>query len=227
MNLPRRFSNHSEARVFADQHTVRLFRAPAANRATLRLLEFPGAAVGRVVCKDFFDTPDWYRHSIGRFLIAHEYGAYARMQGIKGIPEVYGRPYPDMMFMQYLDGSEDLWKYRPGQLPAVILEQMREILDAIHAKGVIHLDIGHDSRGDFGRETNFMWQEEERQVYLIDPAGALYGTPLPSKVRRALEAHDNLALVKIHDFFFPDLPWQPPEPLPPWGLKLFQKLRKI
>lgn len=227
MPLPLKFSSLKEARAFADQHTVRLFRAPAANRATLRLLEFPGEEIGRMVCKDFFDTPDWYRRSAGRFLIAHEYGAYARLQGITGIPAVYGRPHPEMMLMQFLDGSEDLWKYQPGQLPAVILEQMREILDAIHSKGVIHLDIGHDSRGDFGRETNFMWQEEQRQVYLIDPAGALYGVPLLPAVRRALEAHDNLALTKIHDYFFPDLTWQPPEPLPPWGLKLFRRLKKI
>ncbi|MDO5295618.1 MAG: hypothetical protein Q4F00_03100 [bacterium] len=227
MQLPLNFSNLKEARDFADQHTLRLLRSPAPNRATLRLLCFPGQEPKHAVCKDFFDTPNWYRRSAGRFLIAHEYGAYARLQGIRGIPMVYGRPHPDMMLMQYLDHSEDLWKYRPGQLPELILEQMRGILDAIHAKGVIHLDIGHDSRSSFGRETNFMWQEEEQQVYLIDPAGALYGLPLPASVRCALEAHDNLALVKIHDFFFPNLEWQPPQPLPPWGEKLFTKLKKI
>ncbi|MBQ7568416.1 hypothetical protein IJT17_06385 [bacterium] len=230
--LPLKFSNSQSARDFAEQHTARVLRPIKSDRATLRLLDLPDQPIRRVICKDFFDTPRWYRRSVGRFLISHECGAYRRLQGVPGIPAIYGRPHPDMMLMQYIEGAggqaaEDLWKYKPGELPPEVLTQMQDLLTAIHDRRVIHLDIGHDCRRNFERETNFMWDPSQQKVYLIDFAGAFYGMPIPGFIRRGFEAHDNLALVKIHDHFFPDMPYQAPEPLPNWAEKLFTKLKKI
>ena len=221
------FDSTQEARRFVEKYTVRLFRDVAQDRATLRLLAFPDAPAPFVVCKDFFDVPTWYRVSIGRFLIAHEYGAYARLQGIEGVPQVFGRPHPAMMLMEYLSPGEDLWRYQRGELPPEVLTQLQRLVSAMHQRGVIHLDIGHDAHGRFGRETNLIWHEERRRLYIMDPAGALYGLPLPRAIREGLEGHDELGIKKIHDFFFPDLEYSAPAPLKPWALKLFTKLKKI
>lgn len=179
------------------------------------------------VCKDFFDAPAWYRCTVGRILITHECGAYAKLQGMPWIPQFYAHPYPAMMLIEYIDSGRDLCTYKQGELPPAMFQQMQDILQEMHQRQVIHLDIGHDAQGHFGRETNFIWNERLQRLYLIDPAGSVYKMPLPERLRHDLEAHDNLALTKIHDFFFPDMPWEHPQPLSALAYKVFSKLKKI
>ncbi len=227
MNFIRHFDTAEEARAFVDKYTVKLLRPIGRQKATLRLLEIPNAPAPQIVCKDFLDVPAWYRTTIGRFLIGHEYGAYARMQGMKGVPQIYGRPYSSMMLMEYLHPGDDLWKYEPGQIPPIAFAQLREILLQMHQRGVLHLDLGHDCHRRFGRETNLIWHEGKQQLYIMDLGGALYGIPLPCSVWAGLALHDYLVLTKIHDRFFPDMEYQAPPPLPKWALKLFTFFKKI
>ena len=81
--------------------------------------------------------------------------------------------------MDYLEGGRDLKSIEPGELPPEALDQLRNLISAIHARGVIHFDIGHDSNGDYGRETNLLWKNG--QLYIIDIRKFFPQEPIDSK----------------------------------------------
>ena len=116
----------------------------------------------------------------------------------------------------------DLKQVEPGKLPHSALDQLRSILDAVHARGVIHFDLGHDSNGDYGRETNMLWKDG--RLYIIDFAGSLYGLPRP--LFNILAVHDRMAVAKVMRRFFPDEPVDPqylPTPAQERWLRRFRK----
>lgn len=207
-------------RALLETNTQRLLRPIEPPRATLRLVECQGQ---RAVTKDFFDAPRWYRVTVGRYLIAREIAAYKRLQGVPGIPRLLASPRPDVLVMEYIPGTE-LSRLEPGDLPPVALNQLRETLDGMHEAGVIHLDLGHDSNGDIGRETNMIWSDWGR-LYVIDLAGAMLRR-LPSPIFEGLAAHDRLALTKLRRRFF-GAREPAAESLPRWVGGLFRQLKKL
>ncbi len=214
----------SQLRAWLDGHTVRLLRGVEPPRATLRQLDCG------LIAKDFLDSEPWYRYTLGRWLLGREERIYRRLEGIEGIPGRVARPHSDLLVMEYLAGACDLKKVPLDQLPWSALEQLRALLEAIHSRGVVHFDIGHDSNGDYGRETNLLWREG--RLYLIDFAGSLSGVPQP--LFKLLVQADNLAILKVLRRFFPQKEEDPPpgwdfkayEPRP-WERRLLKKLGKL
>lgn len=202
--------------------TLRLLRPVEPPRATLRLVEHQGR---RLVTKDFFDTPAWYRNTVGRGLIQREREAYRRLRGVPGIPQLLDSPRPDLLAMEYIPGVE-LSRLAPGELPPVALDQLRETLDGMHGAGVLHLDLGHDSHGDLGRETNMIWSAERGRLYVLDLAGALWRR-LPRALFQGLAMHDDLALTKLDRRFFGREGPLDADDLPGWASRLFRALKKL
>jgi len=202
--------------------TIRLLRPIRPDGATLRLVQWGDA--GLAVSKDFLDSPPLYRRTVGRFLIAREAAAYRRLSAVPGLPRLLAHPHPEVLVLEHIPGTE-VRQLGPGQLPAVALVQLRQTLDGMHRAGILHLDLGHDSNGDFGRDTNMIWSEQG-QLYLIDLAGALL-MPLPAPLFRVLARHDLLALTKLRRRFFGGTGPDAEEDLPPWAWRLFRALRKV
>ncbi|MGM9991257.1 MAG: hypothetical protein ACI376_00170 [Candidatus Bruticola sp.] len=211
-----RFSTTS-LKSYLDEHTVRLLRGVEPPRATLRQLKIGLAS------KDFLDCDPLYRCTIGRWLLCREYKIYRRLEGLNGIAQHISMPHPHLLCMEYLQGGRDLKAVAPGELPYSALEQLIALIEQIHARGVIHFDIGHDSNGDYGRETNILWKDG--QIYIIDFAGAVCGVPQP--IFDMLAVHDRMAIVKVIRRFFPeekiDPHWLPSE----GQAKILRFLRKM
>lgn len=208
-------------RPMLEARTLRLLRPAEPPRASLRRIDWDGQPA---VSKDFFDSPAWYRRTLGRFLIGREAEAYRRLQGVPGIPRLLARPRPDVLVLEYVPGTE-VGGLPDGGLPPQALEQLRETLDGMHREGVLHLDLGHDSNGNLGRETNMIWSEWGR-LYVVDFAGAMF-RPLPRRIFEDLAAHDRLALTKLRRRFFEGGGPAGAEALPAWVGRLFRKLKKL
>ncbi|MGM9998290.1 MAG: hypothetical protein ACI38Q_02660 [Candidatus Bruticola sp.] len=207
----------TKLKQYLDEHTVRLLRGVEPPRATLRQL------TGGLASKDFLDCDPLYRCTIGRWLLRREYKIYQRLAGLEGVVQHVSMPHPHLLCMDYLQGGRDLKAVAPGELPHSALEQLGLLIDQIHARGVIHFDIGHDSNGDYGRETNILWKDG--RIYIIDFAGAVCGLPKP--LFDLLAVHDRMAVVKVIRRFFPeekiDPHWLPSEA----QAKMLRFLRKM
>jgi RIO-like serine/threonine protein kinase len=101
-----------------------------------------GHAGRRVVVKDYAPRAAWVRSTLGRWLIAREARVYERLRGAPGVPELLER----------LDALALVIEYRPGQplsrqlaasLPASFVPELERRVEAMHRRGVVHLDLRH------------------------------------------------------------------------------------
>ncbi len=215
----------SQAKEYLEKITVKLLRDIKPPCATLRLIRIDGDESKLAVSKDYYDCSSAYRHTIGRFLLSREYAAYKKLEGIPGIPKLLCRPNPYVLCIEFIKGR-DLRLIAQGNLPMQAIDQLQAILEAMHSRKVIHLDIGHDSNGDYGRETNLLWSEEEQKLSLIDFAGA-WLLPAPKSIFNLLAKHDRLAITKIKRKFFPELAIPPEDEPTDFERKFYRKLHKL
>jgi predicted Ser/Thr protein kinase len=164
---------------------VRLLRAPDGTRAVL---------------KDYFHVDPLYRATVARFAIGNEARAYETLRGLTGIPTFYGRPTPDSLLVEFVDGTE-VCRLTPGDLPWSAVEQARELVRAMHERGVVHGDLGHDCTRVFGRDTNLILSPQGR-LYVIDFASAMWRDRFSAGLYRTFEAHDRLVVTKLLRHFF-------------------------
>ncbi|MCA9792499.1 MAG: hypothetical protein KC910_11910 [Candidatus Eremiobacteraeota bacterium] len=217
----------AESRRWLDQHTVGLLRPERPHSPALRLVECNGQ---RMVAKTFLTSPAWYRETVGRFMLAREHAILEGLQRAHGVPRLYAADRPGVMLMEHIDG-QPLEQLQPGQLPFEALEQARLLLEQVHAAGVAHCDLGHDFTGDFGRETNLIW--DGQRLVLLDFAGSMRAWPTAAGrwFHEAMKNHDRLMLTKLVCRFFPDLDGHPfldlPTTFPAAHWKLWRLLGKI
>lgn len=209
--------NDLKLKNYLDEHTVKLLRGVEPPRATLRQLKCGLAS------KDFLDCSEMYRSTLGYWLLHREFKIYKRLEGIEGIVQHVSMPNKRVLCMDYLQGGRDLKLVAPGELPHSALEQLCALIKKIHARGVIHFDIGHDSNGDYGRETNILWKDNK--IYIIDFAGSICNLPRP--LFELLAVHDRMAIVKVIRKFFPEEKIDPhwlPTPMQAKWLRFLRKL---
>jgi len=170
-----------------DPQTLRLTRAKL-GAATERLLHRggwgnPDVVLVRdgersLVVKDYSPRPWWVRSTLGRWLIAREARAYARLAGAPGVPRLLGQ----------LDGLALVIEYRPGErlsrelaarLPVGFMAELERRVAAMHDRGVVHLDLRH--RG------NVLAGEDGNPV-LLDFASAIRLSPAHAPARWLLAA---------------------------------------
>ncbi len=147
MTSPRELRN--DAASPAEASGLRLARADLPG-GTLEVLSRGGWAnpdvllvqVGRqrVVVKDFAPRSAWVRVLLGRWLCRRELRAYCALEGIAAVPRCLGS----------LDALALVFEYRPGTplsraIPPGFLDELRRAVAAMHARGVVHLDLRHYS----------------------------------------------------------------------------------
>lgn len=118
---------------------------------------------GRYAVKDYRGKP-WIVRAPGRMQLAREERAYRALEGLRGVPRLGNRIDRDAIAIEYIEGVRlpKFHKYRP--LPHLV-SRLASLLDAIHARGVVHNDI------------------RSRDNILVTPAGNLFLIDFSSALR--------------------------------------------
>jgi hypothetical protein len=129
-------------------------------KADVLVVAVPG---GSVIVKDFAGRGRWVRR-LGRLQIRREVAAYRCLEGVPGIPAFVGRVDPWALAIEKIDGERLAFAVLgPDDGPKHVAE-LRTILDAIHARGVVHNDLR-------GRENVLL--RRDGGLAVVDFAGAL------------------------------------------------------
>jgi hypothetical protein len=150
----------------------------------------------RFVIKDFGSKGLWERNVIGRMVIGREFRAYRALAGIDGLLAAAKRLTPFSLAVEYLDGI-DLGGLTRGEIGRAVLEQFERIIDTIHSRGWVHLDLQ--------RRSNILLVNGK--VFVVDLASAFHpgGIPLIGRgLTRFLGFFDRLSLIKLKTVYAPD-----------------------
>jgi hypothetical protein len=150
----------------------------------------------RFVVKDFGSKGFWERNLIGRMVIGREFSAYRALAGVDGLLAAAKRLSPFSLAVEYLDGV-DLGGLTRGEIGRGVIEQFERIVDAIHSRGWVHLDLQ--------RRSNILLVNGK--VFVVDLASAFHpgGVPLIGRgLTRFLGFFDRLSLIKLKNIYTPD-----------------------
>ncbi len=133
---------------------------------------------GLVVVKDYAARPRWLRATLGRLALRRELRAYAALAGHPNIARCHGRLDRDALVLEHRAGPR-LSARRPWTFSPEFFAAAERAVAAMHARGVLHLDLGHRSnlRADLSGEP-----------LLIDFASALTLAPASAAARGLLRA---------------------------------------
>jgi hypothetical protein len=95
---------------------------------------------GSVIVKDFARRAPWVRQ-LGRLQIRREAAAYRWLHGLSGIPAFVGRIDAFALAIQRIDGERLAFAAPDPERAPRRVSELRSILDAIHARGVVHNDL--------------------------------------------------------------------------------------
>jgi len=99
---------------------------------------------GRAVVKDFAPRSWLVRATLGRWLIRRELEIYRTLEGHPAVPRLLGR-LDSLAFVVEHRGGARFSRRRPWTFSPEFVEELREAIDGLHARGVAHLDLGHRS----------------------------------------------------------------------------------
>ena len=160
-----------------------------------------GTGPRRVVCKQnrrmhFCLLPlGW----LGRLVTYRELRNLKRCEGISGVPQVLARLGPTTYLYEYIEGrSLD----QHPRLPSDFFERLLAVLQQIHDRGLVHLDLnkwGNIIAGDDGRAWIIDFQVS---TYIGDRL--LLSKRLSRRLRRWLQAFDTYHLYKHKRRFLPN-----------------------
>jgi len=131
--------------------TVGFLKRGAWNKADVHLVVI---REGRFAVKDYH-AKSWPVKLAGRIQLSREAAAYRALSGLRGVPAFGKRLDADAIAVEYVEGVRlpKFHKHRP--LPH-LAASLAALLDAVHARGVIHNDI------------------RSRDNILVTPAGRLF-----------------------------------------------------
>ncbi len=95
------------------------------------------------VLKSFSGSRNWFRRTIGRYLISREVSAYQRIGGLPGVPRLLERVGPDAFLIEYLEARNCL-DVESQRFRHAFFSELEDILDSIRSKGVFHCDVGRN-----------------------------------------------------------------------------------
>jgi predicted Ser/Thr protein kinase len=121
----------------------------------------------RVVVKDFAPRGRLVRALLGRWIQAREVRALEALRGHPSVPRFLGWIDPLAFAVEYRPGRR-MSRKLAGRVPEDFVVRLEEALDAMHRRGVVHLDLRHRS--------NVLVDESGAPV-LVDFASALTFRP--------------------------------------------------
>ena len=151
----------------------------------------------RFIIKDFSRKSLWERTLIGRIVIGREHRAYRALAGIEGLPSRFKRLNPFALAIEYLEGR-DLGGFKRHEIGPGVMLQLERILNDLHERGWVHLDLQ--------RRSNILLVNE--RVFVVDLASAFHPGSVPLIGRllvKLLGFADRLSLLKMKHLFAPEL----------------------
>ena len=151
----------------------------------------------RFVVKDFGKKGFLERNLVGRVVIGREIRAYRALFGIEGIPSQFKRLSPFSIAIEYLEGR-DLGDIVRGEIGPGIIRQFEDIVEELHERGWVHLDLQ--------RRSNILLVDGK--VFVVDLASAIHpgGLLLVGRcLTRLFGFADRLSLVKMKSIYAPEL----------------------
>jgi len=112
-------------------------RPGGGSRSALVLVEDQGR---RAVVKDYRPSSWLLRAMAGPWLLDREERIYRALAGSPGVPRLIGRLDRWALVVEHVEGRSCA-SYADGELPAGFFDRLREVVEAMHARGVVHCDI--------------------------------------------------------------------------------------
>lgn len=144
--------------------TVGVLKQGGPSKADLLVVDVGG---GPVVVKDFA-AKSWWARLLGRVQIAREYRAYRWLGPIPAVPKLVGRVDAHALAIEKVEGEILSPVVNVVHLGEELVPQIRSLVDALHAAGLVHLDLR-------GREN--LIRRPDGRVVVLDLAGALWFRP--------------------------------------------------
>ena len=141
-------------------NTVQLHHARNKTKAEVSLVKQNSSSI---VFKDYSKSNILIRLFYGRYVIAREIRAYARLEGVPGIPRCFGSEGKDVMLLEHISG-QPLSKFKKGTIPESVFIKLKKIITCMHDRGV--------ANGDLHRSNVLL--KPDWDVYLIDYASAFF-----------------------------------------------------
>ena len=112
-------------------------RSATAYRPRLARVDLDGRPV---VVKDYRPCGWFLRRLAGPWLVRREVRIYRALEGCPGVPRLMGRIDRHAFAVEYIPGR-NAQEYADGALPTEFFQYFQEVVDAIHAHGVVHCDL--------------------------------------------------------------------------------------
>jgi RIO-like serine/threonine protein kinase len=141
------------------------------------------------VLKDYRRKNAVTRGLIAPSLVRREFDVLRHLEGIPGIPKAYAVLEKRALLLEYVEGKT-INKFKAGELPDRVYDRLVELVRAMHARGVVHLDL---------RQRKNILIADDRP-WLIDFANAMKG-----KLTATLRGIDESALLKFKQRNWPHL----------------------
>jgi hypothetical protein len=129
----------------------------AANAQRARLVVVEGAVV-----KDYRPCGWLLRTFVGPWLIGREERIYRLLEGCPGAPRLVARLDRQALVVEYVEGR-NAGEYADGTLPPEFFARLQQVVEAVHARGVVHCDL---------KNRRNVVVAEGYQPYLIDFSAA-------------------------------------------------------
>jgi hypothetical protein len=156
--------NDSAVPTRADLARARPLHPGRAAKADLLTLDL---GQGPMVIKDF-GRKRWWVRLIGRLQIGREFRAYRWLGPTPGVPRLIGRIDAHALAIEQIDGKQLGLSPERRALGPRLFPRLREILDRIHATGMVHWDLR--------TRDNVLYTQDE-EVYILDLASAVWMRP--------------------------------------------------
>jgi tRNA A-37 threonylcarbamoyl transferase component Bud32 len=151
----------------------------------------------KFVVKDFGKRGFWERNFVGRLVIGREIRAYTALAGVDGLPSRYKKLSPFSLAIEYLEGK-DLGGIERGEIGPGVLRQFEQIIEDLHERGWVHLDLQ--------KRSNVLLVNGK--VFVVDLASAVHtgSVPLVGRCLTGLLGFaDRISLVKMKSIYAPEL----------------------
>jgi 4-amino-4-deoxy-L-arabinose transferase-like glycosyltransferase len=114
-----------------------ILRAGGAASAFVRVVEIPG---GTAVRKDFSRSRALVRLTVGVLMARREARAYARLDGVAGVPRLLARPSADGLELDRLEGVPCAAAL-PAEMTQAFFDDLAALLARLRSRGVLHGDV--------------------------------------------------------------------------------------
>ncbi len=184
------------SRQQVEGNTVCYYRHAVGTRPDLRVVEVDGY---QFTVKDFSQSDRLFRCFIAPLLIRREYGALAKLRGVKGVPQLVCRVDRYAFATSHITG-ENLEAAGPEGIDEAFYEKLKRVIDDCHGRGVAH--------GDLRSQGNVMI-DNDGQPHVVDFAACVYLAKGINPITRWLFAQfvvaDHYAILRIKRRMTPDL----------------------